>query len=178
MLRGVGHNPDPLPPVGGSHVNRSDSCPFRIVPCLGKLPKYGSHVASSGSPSRKQAWNLLQQDDSWFHFANQPEEIGPEVPVVGFSKASSGQRMGLTGDAAKDELNLPSPGFAPEGAKVVPDVGLGELSVPHSLHEESLAVGVILDEAHGSAEADPLEDEGPDTASGTDIDSSEKAFGM
>lgn len=156
----MSQHPDPLPAVRGAHVVRPQHMPFHAVPRFGQLPENGAELPSP-IPG-KQTWDILQKHEAGSHFANHPVEVGPQVAFIGTSLplASAGPRLARY--AAKHEVDSPSPGGAVEGAQVVPQGGNGEPSVAHSLSEQSLAVSVVFDVAHGSAQSEGLEAGAPD----------------
>jgi hypothetical protein len=162
----VGHNPKPLATVRGTHVVCADAMPFRIVPVLGKLPENAAQPVGSSS----DAWNVLHEDDAGSHLANDAPQLRPQVSRVGASLSLAGAAPRLTGDTAEDEIHASAPGSPVEGREVVPQGRIGDPTVSHPGLQEPLTVGVALDVADGSGEADGLEDGGADPASGADVD--------
>ena len=132
----------------------------------------------SSSLANKETWGVLHQHESGSYLANNPEEIGPKITLVGGPSSLTGKREGLAGNPAKDKIHASTPRSPVEKPEIVKDGCVVDPSVSHSLHEESLAVGIVLDVAHRSAETDPLKDEGADAASAAHVKPSEKPLGM
>jgi hypothetical protein len=141
--------------------------PLRVIPARGQVSEYASHESSS--VRAKQPWYVLHEHDSGSHLANDPPEVGPKITLVVSSGPLAGKGVGLARDAAKDEIHASTPGSPVECAQVVPDAGWSKPSVSHPLLDESLAVGVSLDVADGSAEANGLKGGRPNPASGTNV---------
>lgn len=131
----------------GAKGGRWETVPLRIEPARGQVSEYGSKV-----PVSKEAWNVLQQDESGSHLANDPGGVGPHVPRVVLSESLAGDGEGRTGETRADDVDPPSPG----GAVEVPDVGedreraCSQESVALASAEDVPAVGIDLDGSHGA----------------------------
>ena len=55
---------------------RAEHAPFRIEPEIGQLSKYTSDIPS------KQTWDVLQEDESGFHLANDASDMRPGIAFV------------------------------------------------------------------------------------------------
>ena len=75
-------------------------------------------------PEAIRARNLLSKDDCRAALADEPEPLGPEVAVVGFSLAAPRRRERLTGAASGPNRPIVWPAGGPEG--VGPDADAGE----------------------------------------------------
>jgi hypothetical protein len=69
----------------------------------------------------------------------------PVIPTAG-SDATDVQ----TGEAAADDIDVPSPGLAIKGGDVIPDGEGLEQPVPLPGEQHAAAVGINLDSAHGA----------------------------
>jgi hypothetical protein len=99
-----GDDPQPLPPVGSSNVVGSDNRPFRIVPSLAKLSENGAEVFVS-----KEAWYVLQQQESWSYHANQSVDGRPKIPLVAFSPSLSRNRERLARKPRRPDVRVELP---------------------------------------------------------------------
>jgi len=115
----------------------------------------------------KEACDVLHERDAGSYLAKHPEEVGPKITLVGGSPSLPGDAVGLAGNASKDEIHASTPGSPVEATQVVPDGGGLQVAGLHPALQKPLAVGVSLDVADGSGEADGLEGCGADPASGT-----------
>ena len=80
---GVGQEPPPVAEVWGACIGSGNNSPFRVIPDLGQLSDHGAPICfPSIVRSNKDAWDVLQDDESWSHLPNDSEGIGPEVPVI------------------------------------------------------------------------------------------------
>ena len=115
----------------------------------------------------KEPCHVFKEDDPGTNLANDSPEVGPKITLVGGSPSLPGDAVGLAGDTAKDEIHASTPGSPVEVTQVVPDGGGQQVAGLHPALQKPLAVGVSLDVADGSGEADGLEGCGADPASGT-----------
>ena len=135
--------------MGGSGFESGISSPFRIVPQFGKLPDHGSPVSCPSSIPHIDTWYVLQQDVSGFHFANDPECIGPEVSVV-VEVSAPCHAVWLTGESCGDDVGS-VPRSSVEGFDVVPYRGVVEVSFSDTGLYDGLTVGVVFDVADSFA---------------------------
>ena len=143
-MQGVSQNPEPLAPVRGANVVRSQHTPLRIIPRFGQAAEYGSPVAVS-----KQTWDVLQEDESRSHQANNSESVRPLVPMIVGSGSSSGDAEGLARKSGGDNINHSlicfGKTFSDEGVDVSEDGSGVQKTVGDSLAEDVLAVRVVFD---------------------------------
>jgi hypothetical protein len=72
--------------------------------------------ANSGEPfTSKAARNLLSNDDWRKMLGNEPEELGPEVTLIGCTFLSTGDAEGLAGTGAGPDGEISGPGGELEG---------------------------------------------------------------
>jgi hypothetical protein len=67
------------------------------------------------------ALDVLGEDDTRPHFADDPLDLGPQVPGIGLAPALSGEAEGLAGITGSEEMNAIAPRSAVEGSQIVPD---------------------------------------------------------
>ena len=156
FARGVGHNPEPFPPVRRSNVGRSQHTPFRIVPRFGQVSKYASEV--SVRPG-KQPWDVLQQHPSRSYHANAVPRGWPHVArvVCACPSASNGKWLAREAGGKHVSHAAISSGVpvTEECADIAEDGGGVEVPVSDALGEDTLAVVVEFDVADAS-EPEPL----------------------
>ena len=141
---GVGHNPQAIAFMRRAQLRRRYNFPASIIPALGKALADSLEV-----PGSNESWGVLQQAVSGPDFSNDAKGIRPEIALIHLSKTFSRRAPGLAGESRRDDIHQSSPGSPVEGADVIPDGGVVEQSVPDSGLQDSLAVGVVLDVAHG-----------------------------
>jgi hypothetical protein len=137
-------------------------------PVFGKLSKNSPKSSSLVDEPR----HVLHECKPGLYLAKHTPEVRPEIARVIGSGLLTGAGVGLAGNTAPHEVNSPSPFGSVKGSQVIPDRGLGEVAASHTGLQEPLAVGVVLDVADGSAEADSLKGPGADSTSRADVESS------
>jgi hypothetical protein len=113
---GVGQDEEPRPSVGSACLERSEHTPLRIEPEVGQGSENGAEA-----PVRSEAWDLLQEDDSRSHHANEVEEVVAQPSLVAASFALSGEAVGLAGESRSDDVHASTPRASVEGSQVRPD---------------------------------------------------------
>jgi hypothetical protein len=79
----TGKEPPPVSEMGCASIGSGNNSPFRVIPDLGQLSDHGAAICfPSIVRSNKDAWHVLQDDESWSHLPNDSEGIGPQVPVI------------------------------------------------------------------------------------------------
>lgn len=145
LAASVGTNPEPASEMGGSHGGCSEHTPSRIEPQAGKVPK------NNGEPSLPEPMGILDEDGGGLHLSDDSGELPPESRLWAFdARASSGGRDVLAWEAARDDINVPSPGPPVECAHVVPDWEAGKDSLALSGEEYASAEGSKLNSADGA----------------------------
>lgn len=126
----------------------AEQTPLRIVPERGQASEYGSH----GSPAidAKEAWHVLQEDESGSNRAKLALDERPEPAFVGDAGTLAGARGWLARESRSDEIHDSTPRRAVEGLSVRPDRSLIQGRFCHPRHEHGLAESVLLDETHGA----------------------------
>jgi hypothetical protein len=126
-------------------VRRSDSgrgkaIPFRIEPEFGQVREH------SVKPSRSESCDVLHDDVSRSHLANDSSILGPEArPSAVEPFALSGERHVLTRKSASDAIHDSTPRLAVECGNIVPDRSRFQGLVFHPGHEDGRSEGVPLD---------------------------------
>jgi hypothetical protein len=100
----------------------------------------------------KETWNVLQEDESRSHLANDPGGIGPHVPRVGLSKSLAGDGEGRAGKSRRDDVDSSAPGGSVEVADVAVDRERARSQESFTLAsaKDVDPVGVDLDGADGA----------------------------
>jgi hypothetical protein len=94
--------------------------------------------------------DVLGEDDARLDLADDPLDLGPQVPGVGLPAALPGEAEGLAGITGREEMNAAAPRSAVEGSQIVPDRCLIQGRVRHPGHESGRSVGFPLDETHSA----------------------------
>ena len=133
--------------MGRSSIGSGNNSPFRVIPCLGQLSDHGAPIWWPSITSHKDAWHVLQDDESWSHLPNDSEGIGEKVSIICGAFAESGVAVRLAGEPGSDDIHDSTPGSAVEGFDVIPD-GSGSKRgwvIFESLEQDLLTVLVPLD---------------------------------
>ena len=72
--------------------------------------------------------DVFEEHPLWGTFADNPGDIGPEVPRIIGTATLSGSAEGLAGVTGKDDVEGPAEGPGIETAQIIPDRGRGEVS--------------------------------------------------
>jgi hypothetical protein len=152
--KGVGHNPHALALVGSAGVGSPQHTPARIEPQRGQVSENASEPASS------ESWGVLHERVPWSYLANDASELRPEPGALAVETGTlAGGTDVLAREAAADDIDVPTPGPAVEGADVVPDRERLEQSVALAGEQHASAVGINLDSADGApAQQAPSQD--------------------
>lgn len=109
-------NEDPLSLVRRPHIERSEAVPFRIEPEIGQVSE--NNVESSGNKGA----NVLHEDEARTHLGNDASHLAPEAGALAHDSDSLPCIADvLAREAARDDIHEAAPGFAVEGANIVPD---------------------------------------------------------
>ena len=107
--------------MGRSSIGSGNNSPFRVIPDLGQLSDHGAAICfPSIVRSNKDAWDVLQDDESWSHLPNDSERVGPEVPVIIGSLAESGVAMWLARESPSNNIHASTPGAPVKGSDIIP----------------------------------------------------------
>lgn len=98
-LRVGSHEPDTVSLMGCAEIGCAETAPLRIEPEFGKV---GQHSSQS---KRAQPRHVLGDDNRGPRFADDAREVRPESSLVAGSSSSTGDGVGLTGEAADDDGN-------------------------------------------------------------------------
>jgi hypothetical protein len=147
LAAGVGHageEPPPLAEVGSAAVCRRKHRPLRIEPEVGQRSENG--VESSKSDS----CDVLHEDISRSHFANDSVHLPPEAAALaGETCAFAGDADVLAGKATGNDIDSPSPCGPVELGNVIVDLQLGrQPTFVASCLQNGAAVRVDLHRAH------------------------------
>ena len=82
--------------------------------------------------------------------ADDPFNLGPQVPGIVLAPAFSGEAERLAGIAGSEDMNAAAPRSAVEGSQIVPDRRAIQGRVFHPCHESGRCVGFPLDVTHSA----------------------------
>ena len=100
LLCGVGHNPDPIPPVRGTNGARGYTMPLRIVPERSERPEYLIQSA------RAKGGDIFDEDVARLERVDRFGVLEPEAATFSTeSGAFPGETDVLTGESAAQEIN-------------------------------------------------------------------------
>jgi hypothetical protein len=117
----------------GTRVGCEYTAPSRIVAEIGQTPENGAHAAHSvvcavfqrfwshtaiGIP--KQSCDVFEPNDGGRGFFDDAGDVGPYPSFVGSAFALSGDRVGLTREARREDMKHSTPRLAVKGGNVVP----------------------------------------------------------
>ena len=141
-------------------MSRAQHSPARIVPQRGQVPE------NSAKPPNSEHWRVLHEHVSRSYLTHDAGHFSPEPRPFSFDAGSlSGTGDVLARESARDDIHESSPGSPVEGLDIVPDWEEGEQSIPLSLEEDLLAVGLKLNGTDG-APSEELASENPSTSPG------------
>ena len=140
----VGQNEDALAEVRCPAVLSAETIPLRIVPERGQVSDHRSES------SRKEAWDVFQEDEARSNVANDARDFRPEPSLVGLAKAAAGETDRLAREPRRDEIHRAAPRPAGEGCEIVPYRRLIQGRDFHLCHESGRCESVPLNETHGA----------------------------
>jgi len=82
--------------------------------------------------------------------SNDANGVRPEIAGIVFSEAFAGSTIGLTREAARDNIHESAPGISVKRSRVIPNGEWIKHSVVLSLHEHAPAVAVDFNGANGA----------------------------
>jgi len=88
------------------------------------------------------AGDVLEEDPFGAAFADDPGDIGPEVPRIVGATALSSRAEGLAGISGEDDIERAAKGSGVEAAQVGPDRGRGEIA--RALGSDEYCLGPVL----------------------------------
>lgn len=91
-------------------------------------------------------FNILDEDSAGADIVDDPLNLGPQVPGIGFSPPLPGHAERLAGISGSEDMNLAAPRPAVEGSEIVPHRRAIHGLVFHPCHESGRSVGFPLDE--------------------------------
>jgi len=94
--------------------------------------------------------DVFTEDPLWAGLADDPGNVRPKVPGVGFSELLARKAERLARIAGSENIHSPTPRSAVEGAHVRPERSLIQGLVFHPGHESGRSMCVPLDEANSS----------------------------
>lgn len=94
--------------------------------------------------------HVFAPDPLGLGFADDPGDLGPEMPWIRVSTAVTGIAEWLAGITGRDEMNSAAQRSRVEGSQVVPDRSLTQGLVRHPGHESGRCMAFPLDESHSA----------------------------
>jgi hypothetical protein len=139
----VAQDEDALPPVRRTDLIRSQHRPFRIVPDTGQGPEYGV------DPSNSEGSDVLQDDVSRFHLANDAGDVEEDArPLSSDACTCSGEGDVLAWESCTDDIDLTHERSAVEvGDVAAPHRARIQSLIFHPRQEHGRCVGIPLDTA-------------------------------
>ena len=124
----------------------------------------GDDVEAEG----QMAGDVLEKNESWSAFANDPGDVRPQVARIVSAGASPCEAERLARVARSDEIHDSTPRAAVEGGEVVPDRSRSQGTIRHARDQDRGGMGFPLHETdgvvsgHGESDAE-LESANPGT---------------
>ena len=78
----TGKEPPPVAEVWGTRVGSGYNSPDCVIPDLGQLSDHGAPIWWPSITSHKDAWDVLQDDESWSHLPNDSEGVGKKISII------------------------------------------------------------------------------------------------
>jgi hypothetical protein len=130
--------------MGSAGVGGTEHAPLRIEPEVGQRPE------NNIKPPASDRWDVLHEDESRSHFANDPVHLPPEAAALSCEAcAFAGDADVLAGKATGNDIDSPSPCGPVELGNVIVDLQLGrQPTFVASCLQNGAAVRVDLHRAH------------------------------
>jgi len=96
------------------------------------------------------AGDILEEAPFRPDLADDPRDLGPQVPGVVGPKPEPREGEGLAGITGSDDMNAAAPWAAVEGSQIVPDNSRSQGRVCHPRHESGRGKTVSLDMTHSA----------------------------
>lgn len=126
--------------MSSAHFSRCEQARFWVV---AQAAKPSDDV---GKSQIDVAFDILDEHGSGPHFADDPLDLRPQVPWIGFSAPLAGHAERLARISGSEDMNLAAPWAAVEGSEIVPDRRMIQGRVCHPGHESGRCMGLPLDE--------------------------------
>lgn len=139
---GVGQDEQPSPAVASASFSRREQA------CLWRVAQAAKAAGDFGKSQIDVALDVFGEDGARPDLADNPLDIGPEVPGIAFTAAFAGHAEGLAGIAGSEDMNAIAPRAAAEGFEIVPNRRWLQGLVFHPGHESGRRVGFPLDVTH------------------------------
>lgn len=127
-----------------AHFSRCEQARFWVITHSAKA------AGDFGKSQIEMAFDVFGEDGGWPHFADDPFDLGPEVPGIVLAAPPSGKAERLARITGSEDMNAVAPRSAVEGSQIVPDRRAIHGLVFHPGHESGRSVGFPLDETHSS----------------------------
>jgi hypothetical protein len=84
--------------VVGTEGGSGKTVPLRIEPERGQVGEHGAEEAAA--LRREDAGDVFHEQEAGSQLASEPDDLGPQVPLVGAAAALPAGAVGLTGEPA------------------------------------------------------------------------------
>ena len=149
----VGEDEEPLAPMRRADFRRREEARRKAV------AHTDQPSGDLGEAEAEMMGDVLEEDEGRLNLADDPGDMGPEVPRVVRAPALARDGERLARIARSDDVQCAAPRAAVEGGNVVPDRRRIQGRVFHPRHEDGRGVGVPLDVTHsaisGACEVQP-----------------------
>ena len=140
----MGKDEQPLTLVRRTDFRRRDEA------CRKAVAHADQSAGDFGKSEAEMMGDIFEEDEGRLDLANDPRNVGPEVPRVVRAPAFARDGERLARIARSDDVHRAAPWAAVEGSNVVPDRCRIQGRLFHPCHENGRGVGFPFDMAHSS----------------------------
>jgi hypothetical protein len=134
----------PFPPMGCADFRRCKQCCRNFIAHAAQV--FGDFIKSEV----KMAGDVFEENKSRFALSDDPGHVGPEVPGVSNSGATTSDGKRLARVSRRDDIHDSTPRVAVEGCDIVPHRRSIQGLVFHPRHESGRAEGFPLNVTNSS----------------------------
>jgi hypothetical protein len=149
----MGEDEEPLAPMWRADFRRREEA------CRKPVAQADQVSGDFGKSEAQMMGDVLEEDERWSDFADDPRDVRPEMTGVGRRQPPAGDRERLARIARNDDVHAAAPRAAVEAGDVVPDRRAIQGRVVHPRHEQGRGEGFPLDVTHspisGTGEDEP-----------------------
>jgi hypothetical protein len=143
-----GEDEQPLAPVGRADFRRREEA------CRKLVAHADQSAGDFGEAEAEMMGDVLEENEGRLDLADDPGDMGPEVPRVVGTLALACHAERLARIARSNDIHRAAPWAAIEGSNVVPDNSLIQGRVFHPRHESGCGEGFPFDMAHSTISGD------------------------
>lgn len=141
---GVGHDEEAATPVASASFSRRKQSRLNAVAQSLKV------ADDLGASQIEVPFDIFAEHPSRPDLADDPGDLGPQVPGIGSASPQSSHTEGLAGITGSDDMNAVAPRSAIEGSQIVPYRRRSQGRVLHPRHESRRCMGLPLDITHSA----------------------------